>query len=178
MLKGHFVGRLYTVCFVSKIISWSFICQLYCNYFALESVILANVICQPLNRLRILACFEPATTTLLQMMKTNNPHMCPKSLADGLYISMKEHNTCMRMYMYHTYHILKACKAEVLLMNIFKVCGYVLYYGLFLHSKNHFSYDGTQLLKERAKSIRPRMVLRIDGLTTTDALPPTDVQNR
>ena len=50
------------VYFVSKIISWSFICHLYCNYLALESVILANVICQPLNRLRILACFEPATT--------------------------------------------------------------------------------------------------------------------
>ena len=84
----------------------------------------------------------------------------------------------MCMYMYHTYHILKACKAEVLLMNMFNVCGYVLYYGVFLHSKNHFSYDGTQLLKERAKTIRPGMRLQIDDDDTTDEPPTTDAQNR
>ena len=84
----------------------------------------------------------------------------------------------MCMYLYHTYHILKACKAEVLLMNMFSVCGYVLYYGIFLHSINHFSYDGAQLLKERAKSIRPGMELQIDDVTTTDAPPTTDAHNR
>ena len=84
----------------------------------------------------------------------------------------------MCMYMYHTYHILKACKAEVLLMNMFNVCGYVLYYGMFLHSKNHFSYDCALLLKERAKSIRPGMELQIDDVTTTDDPPTTDAQNR
>ena len=72
----------------------------------------------------------------------------------------------MCMYLYHTYHILKG---EVLLMNMFNVCGYVHYYGMFLHNKNHFSYDGTQLLKEIAKTTRPGMVLLIDDLTTTDA---------
>ena len=68
-------------------------------------------------------------------------------------------------YIPHT----KGMQVEVLLMNMFNVCGYVLYYGMFLHSKNHFSYDGTLLLKERAKTIRPGMRLRIDAPPTTDA---------
>ena len=68
-------------------------------------------------------------------------------------------------YIPHT----KGMQVEVLLMNMFNVCGYVLYYGMFLHRKNHFSYDGTQLLKERAKTIRPGMRLRIDEPPTTDA---------
>ena len=63
-------------------------------------------------------------------------------------------------------------------MNMFNVCGYVLYYGMFLHSKNHFSYDGTQLLKEIANSIRPGMELYIVDSTTTDDPPTTDAQNR
>ena len=54
----------------------------------------------------------------------------------------------------------------------------MLYYGMFLHSKNHFSYDGAQLLKERAQSIRPGMELRIDDDDTTDAPPTTDAHNR
>ena len=45
----------------------------------------------------------------------------------------------------------------------------VLSFYLFLHRKNHFSYDGTKLLKERAKAIRPGMILYIDDSTTTDA---------
>ena len=77
-------------------------------------------------------------------------------------------------YIPHT----KGMQAEVLLMNMFNVCGYVLYYGMFLHSKNHFSYDGTQLLKERAKTIRPGMRLQIDDDDTTDEPPTTDAQNR
>ena len=84
----------------------------------------------------------------------------------------------MCMYLYHTYHILKACKVEVLLRNVFNVCGYVLYYGMFLHRRNHFSYDGTQLLKERAKTIRPGMRLKIDDDDTTDDPPTSDAQNR
>ena len=77
-------------------------------------------------------------------------------------------------YIPHT----KGMQAEVLLMNMFNVCGYVLYYGMFLHSKNHFSYDGTQLLKERAKTIRLGMRLQIDDDDTTDEPPTTDAQNR
>ena len=63
-------------------------------------------------------------------------------------------------------------------MNMFNVCGYVLYYGMFLHSKNHFSYDGAQLLKERAKTIQPGMMLFIDDPPTTGTPPTTDAQNR
>ena len=77
-------------------------------------------------------------------------------------------------YIPHT----KGMQVEVLLMNIFHVCGYVLYYGMFLHRRNHFSYDGTQLLKERAKTIRPGMILQIDDDDTTDDPPTTDAQNR
>eukprot|EP00731_Ephydatia_muelleri_P002553 Em0001g2553a len=43
--------------------------------------------------------------------------------------------------------------------------------------RNHFSYDGTQLLKERAKTIRPGMILQIDDDDTTDDPPTTDTQN-
>ena len=39
---------------------------------------------------------------------------------------------------------------------------------IFTHRKNHFSYYGTQLLRQRAKSIRPEMILDIDDLPTTD----------
>ena len=77
-------------------------------------------------------------------------------------------------YIPHT----KGMQAEVLLRNMFNVCGYVLYYGMFLHSINHFSYDGTLLLKEIAKSIRPGMELEIDDVTTTDDPPTTDAHNR
>ena len=44
----------------------------------------------------------------------------------------------MCVYMYHTYHVLKICKAEVLLMNMLNVRGYVLYCGQCLFAAIYF----------------------------------------
>ena len=46
------------------------------------NLIIANVICQPLNRLRILACFEPATTHLWYLASNDENkqiHICAQS---------------------------------------------------------------------------------------------------
>ena len=65
----------------------------------------------------------------------------------------------------------KSMQAEMLLMDMLNVGGYVV---CSFTRTNHFSYDGTQLLKERAKSIRPGMRLYITALPTTDDdNPPT-----
>ena len=63
-------------------------------------------------------------------------------------------------------------------MNMFNVRGSVLYYGIFFHSKNHFSYDGTKLLKEIARTSQPGMELQIDEPPTTHDPSTNDPHNR
>ena len=94
----------------------------------------------------MLVCFEPATIHLqvYGTMPSNdrNKQIQLQYVLEVLSrwtLYQREGTQYVHVHVPYIPHT-KGMQAEVLLMNMFNVCGYVLYYGLFLHSKNHFSY--------------------------------------